>query len=90
LKAEETGGGLSPPPVAVPVPLVAGLAFPCLAWLSSSLVAVIFLSSGSCDAQPAAEQDSINTAINITAEAAVPSKLATMTITMRTPPLPDD
>jgi len=30
LKAKETGGGLSPPPVAVPVPLIAGLAFPCV------------------------------------------------------------
>jgi len=32
------GGGLSPPPVAIPVPLIAGLAFPCLALLASFLV----------------------------------------------------
>jgi len=32
------GGGLSPPPVAVPVPLIADLAFPCLALLASLLV----------------------------------------------------
>jgi len=62
------------------------LRFICFA----SLLAVIFLLTGFSDAQPAAEQDSIITATNAAAEEAAPSKSVTMTITMRTPPLPDD
>jgi len=56
----------------------------------ASLLAVILLLPGFSDAQPAAEQDSIATGTNTTAEEAAPSKSATMTITMITPPLPDD
>jgi len=56
----------------------------------ASLLAVILLLPGFSDAQPAAEQDSIITATNATAEEAAPSKSVTMTITMRTPPLPGD
>ena len=62
------------------------LRFICFA----SLVAIIFVLPGFSDAQPAAEQDSITTATNATAEEAAPSKSVTMTITMITPPLPDD
>jgi len=56
----------------------------------ASLLAVIFLLTGFSNAQPAAEQDSITTTSNTTAEEAAPSKSVTMTITMRTPPLPGD
>jgi len=54
------------------------------------LLAVILVLPGFSDAQPAAEQDPITTGTNVTAEEAAPSKSATMTITMITPPLPDD
>jgi len=62
------------------------LRFICLVWV----LAVIFLLTGFSDAQPAAEQDSVITATNATAEEAPLSSSATLTITMRTPPLPDD
>ncbi len=58
------------------------LRFICFA----SLLAVIFLVPGFSDAQPAAEQDSITA----TGEEAPLSSSATLTITMITPPLPDD
>jgi len=54
----------------------------------ASLLAVIFLLPGFSDAQPAAEQDSMTAAPNTTAEEAPLSSSATLTITMRTPPLP--
>jgi len=56
----------------------------------ASLLAIILLLPGFSDAQPAAEQDSITTATNATAEEAPLSSSATITITMRTPPLPGD
>jgi hypothetical protein len=62
------------------------LRFICFA----SLVAVIFVLPGFSDAQPAVEQDSITIASNTTAEEAPLSSSATITITMRTPPIPDD
>jgi len=54
------------------------------------LLAVILVLPGFSDAQPAAKQDSIITATNATAEEVPLSSSATLTITMRTPPLPDD
>jgi len=65
------------------------LRFLCFA----SLLAVILVLPGLSDAQPATGQDSMTAAPNTTApagEEAAPSSSATMTITMRTPPLPDD
>jgi len=56
----------------------------------ASLLAVILLLPGFSDAQPATEQDSIITATNATAEKASPSKSGSITITMITPPLPDE